>query len=101
MTKDPSFLDKDNELLMAEVAEDFLRRIEQGENPKVADYAARYPSIAENLRQILPVLTIVGSSQDVWSGKDQAFNKDMFRERILGDFKILRVSRTRGHGCGL
>jgi len=98
MIQEPSFLDKDAELLMAEVAEDFLSRIERGENPEVADYAARYPSIAENLRQILPVLTMVGSSQDVWPGRDQAFNKDMHRERILGDFKILREVGRGGMG---
>ncbi|MBC8471005.1 MAG: protein kinase [Planctomycetes bacterium] len=98
MTQESSFFDKDAELLVAEVAEDFLRRIEQGENPEVADYAARYPSIAENLRQILPVLTMVGASQDVWLGRDQVCDKGMPQERILGDFKILREVGRGGMG---
>ena len=53
-------------MLMAEVAEDFLRRIEQGEDPGVAEYAERYPAIAEVLHQVLPVLMMVGSSRGVW-----------------------------------
>jgi len=98
MTREPSFFDDDAELLVAEVAEEFLRRIEQGESPKVADYAARYPSIAENLRQILPVLTMVGASPEVWPRRDEAYDKGLARERILGDFKILREVGRGGMG---
>ena len=98
MTQEPSSFDNDTELLVAEVAEDFLRRIEQGENPKVADYVTRYPSIAENLRQILPVLTVVDASQDVWLGRDHDGENGVPRERILGDFKILREVGRGGMG---
>ena len=42
----------DPELLIAEVAEDFLRRIELGENPSVEEYVGRYPALAETLRQV-------------------------------------------------
>ena len=98
MRQEPSIFDDDTELLVAEVAEEFLRRIEEGKNPKVADYAARYPSIAENLRQILPVLTMVGSSQDVWPGRDGARDEDMPRQQILGDFRLLREVGRGGMG---
>ena len=51
MTPEPLSCDDDPELLVAEVTEDFLRRIELGEEPDVADYAERYPAIADLLRQ--------------------------------------------------
>jgi len=98
MTQEPSRSDNDTELLVAEVAEDFLRRIEQGEDPKVADYVTRYPSIAENLRQILPVLKVVDASQDIWLERDHDGEEGVPRERILGDFKILREVGRGGMG---
>lgn len=98
MTPEPSFSENDPELLLAEVAEDFLRRIEEGENPKVAEYAERYPALAEVLHQVLPALTIVGSSRDVWPMADKIWDTDVSRERILGDFKILREVGRGGMG---
>jgi serine/threonine protein kinase/tetratricopeptide (TPR) repeat protein len=98
MTQESLFSDNDPELLMAKVAEDFLRRIEQGENPSVAEYVERYPAIDEVLHQVLPVLTMIGSYRDMWPLAFHGEDTDMPPERILGDFKILREIGRGGMG---
>jgi len=98
MKSERVFSDNDPELLLAEIAEDFVRRVEQGDNPNVAEYAERYPEIAAVLQQVLPILTMVGSSRDVWAMADQVGDTDVSPERILGDFKILREVGRGGMG---
>jgi len=98
MTDESPLSGHDPELLIAEIAEDFLRRIEQGENPSVEEYIARYPALAETLRQVLPVLTMVGSSCDVWNQAHEIGNTGVLPERVLGDFKIVREVGRGGMG---
>ena len=41
------------------VAESFLARYRAGERPSVEEYAARYPELAEQIRELLPALVMV------------------------------------------
>ncbi len=88
----------DIETLVAEVAEDFLQELEQGGDPKVEDYARRYPSAADVLRQVLPVLSMVGATGDVWSKADGTDDSGLHKGRTLGDFKIIREIGRGGMG---
>src|SRR5262245_9810330 len=38
------------------LAEEFAERLRRGEHPSVADYAARHPRLADQLRQVLPAV---------------------------------------------
>jgi serine/threonine protein kinase/Tfp pilus assembly protein PilF len=42
-----------------EVAESFLERYRAGERPSVAEYAERYPALADQIRELLPALVAV------------------------------------------
>ena len=50
-----------SEGLVALLYEDFCQREEAGESPEVADYAARFPGVAEALREILAIHDLVGT----------------------------------------
>jgi eukaryotic-like serine/threonine-protein kinase len=41
------------------VAESFLARFRAGERPSVEEYAARYPELAAQIRDLLPALVMV------------------------------------------
>ncbi len=73
------------ESLLGRVADEYSRRLENGEQPDVEEYAERYPQIAAVIRQVFPALQVMGppateSSADVGS--------DVFGQ--LGDFRIIR-----------
>jgi serine/threonine protein kinase/tetratricopeptide (TPR) repeat protein len=88
----------DIETLIAEVAEDFLHELEQGKDPQVEEYARRYPNAADVLRQVLPVLSMVGASGDVWTRADVTDDSVLPTGRTLGDFKIVREIGRGGMG---
>jgi hypothetical protein len=50
------------ESLIGRVADEFLRRQEQGERPEVEEYAARYPEAAPVLRKVLAALALLERS---------------------------------------
>ena len=50
------------ESLVGRVADEFLRRQEQGERPDVEEYAARYPEAAPVLRKVLAALALLERS---------------------------------------
>src|SRR5437588_960266 len=75
-----------------ELAEEFLERYRRGEGPSVADYAARFPALAERIRTLFPTLLVM---EQVRPGPPEGFAPpEQARpgpplER-LGDYRILR-----------
>jgi non-specific serine/threonine protein kinase/serine/threonine-protein kinase len=45
--------------LLAELADDFLRRYRAGEQPSVDDYAARHPELAGRIRELFPAAILM------------------------------------------
>jgi serine/threonine protein kinase len=85
------------------LAEEFLERKRKGERPSVAEYLARYPHLAEEIRDVFPVLGLV---EDFKPGSGDATGSlanaeipgmDKPVER-LGDFRVLRVVGRGGMG---
>ena len=85
------------------LAEEFLERKRRGEHPAVAEYLARYPHLAEEIRDVFPVLGLVedfkpGSGDATGSfggGEIPGLEQPLLR---LGDFRILRVVGRGGMG---
>ena len=51
------------------LAEEFLERKRRGERPTFAEYVARYPDLADEIRDVFPVLGLV---EDFKPGSDDA-----------------------------
>ena len=98
MTHDEPHRDEDIEAAVADIAEEFLRRIERGEDPDVEEYVRRYPKMAGVLGQVLPVLRIAGATDAVWDREGEAAAPDGRVDRVLGDFRILREIGRGGMG---
>src|SRR5262249_38181003 len=83
------------------VAESFLARFRAGERPSIAEYAARFPELADQIRRLLPALVMV--EQDL-SGDDDAAPAVRDRHAIegqsrrLGDYRTLREIGRGGMG---
>ena len=81
------------------VAESFLARYRAGERPSIAEYAGRYPELAEQIRRLLPALVMV--EQDLSLDDDAApAARDAVGDpsRQLGDYRILREIGRGGMG---
>jgi serine/threonine protein kinase/Flp pilus assembly protein TadD len=84
--------------LLEQVAESFLARFRKGEHPSLCEYASRYPALAEQIRDLFPVLIEV---EKHWSGQQaEVSTPDHVRDVApiptqLGDYRILREV---GHG---
>jgi hypothetical protein len=49
------------EAALADGVEEITQRIALGEPPDVEELCARYPRVAEQIRQLIPVMTVVGN----------------------------------------
>jgi serine/threonine protein kinase/Flp pilus assembly protein TadD len=78
------------ESLVGQVADDFLRRQQQGENPSVEEYAVRYPDAAPLLRDVLASLRLIDQSAPPLAEEAAA--------ATLGDFRLLREVGRGGMG---
>jgi eukaryotic-like serine/threonine-protein kinase len=85
------------------LAEEFLGRKRKRERPTVAEYLARYPHLADEIRDIFPVLGLV---EDFKPGSGEATGSFAAAEipglekpvERLGDFRLLRVVGRGGMG---
>jgi serine/threonine protein kinase len=85
------------------LAEEFLVRKRKGERPTVAEYLARYSQLADEIRDVFPVLGLVedfkpgsGDATGSFAGaKIPGLEKPVER---LGDFRLLRVVGRGGMG---
>jgi serine/threonine protein kinase len=85
------------ELLVGQVADEFLCRQERGERPDVEEYVARHPEAADLLRKVLASLEVLELSQvpDTASVAGEAV---VTAPRALGDFELLREVGRGGMG---
>ncbi|MBW3540206.1 MAG: tetratricopeptide repeat protein [Planctomycetes bacterium] len=95
--------------LIGQVADEFLDRLNQGEQPQIEDYAGRHPQIAPVLRQVLPGLLQIRTLKGADSAVDPeaAHSADAplaghqpggSPEGTLGDFRIVREIGRGGMG---
>lgn len=90
---------EDSEADLAEVIEEFTKRVQAGETVHVESYIQKYPAHAERLRQLLPSLGRLAefSMSPVaegaeWDGMQVALSG------VQGDFRILREVGKGGMG---
>ena len=80
------------------LAEEFIARYRRGENPSVSEYAAKYPELADDIRDLFPGLLLmenVRPEEDKATGPFPPVAAPSFQKR-LGDYRILREV---GHGA--
>jgi serine/threonine protein kinase/Tfp pilus assembly protein PilF len=86
------------EALLGQVADEFTQRLNSGQQPDIEEYAARFPQIAELLRQILPALQLIRvPAPDPVPSNGSSTREDPLAG-CLGDFRILREIGRGGMG---
>jgi eukaryotic-like serine/threonine-protein kinase len=98
MNDAPSAEDLSLESLVARVADEFLQRLERGENPDPEEYVRRYPQHETLLRQVLSSLRWVRVSGAAAAVSDEPLPVELSAEGCLGDFRIGREVGRGGMG---
>jgi serine/threonine protein kinase len=86
------------ESLVGRVADEFIDRLERGEQPDIEDYAARYPHAAAVLREVLRALQLVRDSGPPHSTSALPPRDERSTVGVLGDFRIVREIGRGGMG---
>ena len=87
--------------LLDRLAEEFAARSRRGERPTVEEYTDRYPELAENIRELFPVLVKVERADRDQPRADQVARDSRSAELPagqIGDFRILREIGRGGMG---
>jgi serine/threonine protein kinase len=98
MSNTPSTTDLSVEALVGQVADEFVQRLDRGEQPDIEEYARRHPEIDTVLRQVLAALQLVRLPVEDSAGADLAVFPDVVARGCLGDFCILREVGRGGMG---
>ncbi len=84
------------------LADEFARRLRDGEHPTIEEYARRYPELAESIRTLFPPVAMMehagqqgSGSSDSTASLTQGFRLD---RETLGDFRIIREIGRGGMG---
>jgi len=81
-----------------ELAEDFLRRRRNGQQPTIQEYVTRYPDLADAIRDLFPTLMAVESVRDDVVRQCDAGDQDDWKGRKLGDFTLVNEIGRGGMG---
>ncbi|MDX2036943.1 MAG: serine/threonine-protein kinase [Isosphaeraceae bacterium] len=80
------------------LAEEFIERVRSGEAPEIAEYDARRPDLADEIRELFPLLVeIEGARARVEATPSRGWEAEEHPKR-LGDFRIVRKLGRGGMG---
>jgi len=81
------------------LADDFMARLRRGESPSVAEYAERYPALADDIRELFPT---IAAMERLKQGKERSADGRAslgpIRLERLGDYRIIREIGRGGMG---
>jgi serine/threonine protein kinase len=82
------------------LADDFLRRQRGGERPTLEEYCRRHPELADDIREVFPVLIRMEDLRSDGPGESTGGVADFTATRLerLGDYRILREVGRGGMG---
>ena len=90
-----------NDSLLGQLMEEYVARQRAGSRPTIAEYAASYPHLADDIRELFPMcgfLDHVGDSE----GTDHSAHRSTFASlapnTVLGEYRILREIGRGGMG---
>jgi hypothetical protein len=86
------------EALLGQIADDFLDRLQRGEQPDVEDYARRHPELAAVLRQVLPALEALRLPASDAEQAGAVPQPEATASGCLGDFQLVRELGRGGMG---
>lgn len=77
------------------LAEEYLERRRRGETPSIAEYADKYPDLAEEICDVFPALELMedadpGTEDFTSATADTVADKELPRPERVGDYRILR-----------
>jgi hypothetical protein len=75
------------EALLSQLADEYVQRLERGEEPQIEEYADRYPQLAVLLRQVLPALQVLRQPR----AAEADVSGSIAPEAPLGDFRGYRA----------
>lgn len=88
----------DEDDLFEAVAAEFTTRLRAGDRPTIDEYAARHPTLADLLRELLPTISAIETAKlQQAAGAGHAAVRSPMPEQ-LGDFRILREIGSGGMG---
>ncbi len=91
---------------IAELADEYIERIQGGEQPSIEDYAAQYPQLAEGIRELFPTLAmleqVAPSSPNCQRSEvaepDTGGNLEPGTLETVGEYRLLREIGRGGMG---
>ena len=94
---------KSNSEIIAGLAEDFVERYRNGERPPVSEYTAKYPELAEDIREFFAAVAMV---EDLAPAESESFGDagadapaaSLPALKQLGDYRIIREVGRGGMG---
>lgn len=89
--------DQPHEILVSQAADEFLASIDQGDVPDVETYAARFPEVADVLRDVLPALRAMHDKRPAKNHVDGDGAAPAIGGQ-LGDYRILHELGRGGMG---
>jgi eukaryotic-like serine/threonine-protein kinase len=88
--------------LLNELAHDFAERYRRGERPSLAEYSARYPELAAEIRDLFPAMVMIEEFGSVAAepagAAARAAMPDGTPPRQLGEYRVLREVARGGMG---